>query len=101
MARDPPEKFVLAGSLIQSPPTRYRASYRTRMRFAPPPPLAGRAIAHEGLRTPGDEGKGQVPSKIQSICNGKCDGITMQGLATARENPPAQEQWRAMEKTMR
>jgi hypothetical protein len=25
----------------------------------------------------------------------------MQGLATAREKPPAQEQWRAMEKTMR
>jgi hypothetical protein len=39
--------------------------------------------------------------KIQSICNGKRAPITMQGLATAREKPPAQEQWRTMEKTMR
>src|SRR5215472_18995544 len=39
--------------------------------------------------------------KIQSIYNGKCAPITMQGLARARENPPAQEQWKTMEKTMR
>jgi hypothetical protein len=32
---------------------------------------------------------------------GNATGITMQGLAMAREKPPAQEQWRAMEKTMR
>jgi hypothetical protein len=28
-------------------------------------------------------------------------GITMQRFAAAREKPPAQEQWRAMEETMR
>jgi hypothetical protein len=32
---------------------------------------------------------------------GNATGITMQGLATARKKPPAQEQWRTMEKTMR
>jgi hypothetical protein len=32
--------------------------------------------------------------KIQWIYNGKCAPITMQGLATAREKPPAQEQWK-------
>jgi hypothetical protein len=42
-----------------------------------------------------------VPRKIQSICNGKLTPITMQAIARAREKPPAQEQWRAMEKTMR
>jgi hypothetical protein len=30
--------------------------------------------------------------KIQSIYNGKSAPITMQGLVTAREKPPAQEQ---------
>src|SRR5262249_48409649 len=39
--------------------------------------------------------------KIQSICNGKCAPITMQDFAQASENPRAQEQWQAMEKTMR
>src|SRR6202043_2061573 len=32
---------------------------------------------------------------------GKCAPITMQGLATAGEKPRCQEQWRAMEKTIR
>src|SRR5215813_11647102 len=36
--------------------------------------------------------------KIQSIYNGKCAPITMQGLARARENRPAQEQWKNNEK---
>jgi hypothetical protein len=39
--------------------------------------------------------------KIQSIYNGKSAPITMQGLVTAREKPPAQEQWKTMKKTMR
>jgi hypothetical protein len=39
--------------------------------------------------------------KIQAICNGKSTPFTMQGLAMTREKPPAQEQWEAMEKTMR
>jgi hypothetical protein len=39
--------------------------------------------------------------KIQSICNGKCAPITMQGLARARKKPPTQEQWQTIEKTMR
>jgi hypothetical protein len=39
--------------------------------------------------------------KIQAIYNGKCAPITMQGLATATEKPPAQQQWKTMEKTMR
>jgi hypothetical protein len=39
--------------------------------------------------------------KIQSIYNGKCAPIGMQVLATAREKPPAQEQWKTMKKTMR
>jgi hypothetical protein len=30
--------------------------------------------------------------KIQAIYNEKCAPITMQGLATAREKPPAQKQ---------
>jgi hypothetical protein len=36
--------------------------------------------------------------KIQSIYNGKCAPITMQGFAQASENPPPQEQWKTMEK---
>jgi hypothetical protein len=31
---------------------------------------------------------------------GNATGITIQALATAREKPPAQKQWRTMEKTM-
>jgi hypothetical protein len=48
-----------------------------------------------------DPSAGKNFRKIQSICNGKCASITIQGLATAREKPPAQKQWQAMEKTMR
>src|SRR5262249_13208518 len=43
----------------------------------------------------------KFPGKIQSIYNRKCAPITMQGFAQASENPPAQEQWRTMKKTMR
>ncbi len=35
----------------------------------------------------------KISGKIQWIYNGKCAPITMQGLAIAREKPPAQEQW--------
>jgi hypothetical protein len=41
------------------------------------------------------------PNQIQWICNGKLTPITMQALARAGETPPAQEQWKTMEKTMR
>ena len=44
---------------------------------------------------------GRASEKIQSICNGKLMPITMQGLARAKEKPRRQEQWQAMEKTMR
>src|SRR5262245_7023507 len=50
-----------------------------------------------GVEREGADGRGPQ-TKIQSICNGKCAPITMQGLATPREKPLAQEQWRAMEK---
>ena len=39
--------------------------------------------------------------KEQSICNGKCAPSAMQGFARTRENPSAQEQWKAMERAMR
>src|SRR5690242_9721601 len=42
----------------------------------------------------GADEAGRVPGKIQSICNGKCAPMTMQGLATPREKSPAQKQWR-------
>jgi hypothetical protein len=40
-------------------------------------------------------------SKIQAICNGKCQPSAMQGLVRAREKPSAQEQWISMEKQCR
>jgi hypothetical protein len=43
---------------------------------------------------------GEVWKKIQAICNGKSAPITMQRLVRPGEKPPAQEQWRTMEKTM-
>src|SRR5205823_4083768 len=60
----------------------------------------------EGAQAPMERNASRAPTekfsgKIQSIYNGKCAPITMQGFATARENPPAQEQWRTIEKTMR
>jgi hypothetical protein len=39
--------------------------------------------------------------KIQAIYNGKSAPITMQGLATATEKPPAQKQWKTIEKTIK
>src|ERR1700693_3162640 len=49
----------------------------------------------------GQSARPNGPRKIQSICNGKLTPITMQVLARTGETPPAQEQWQAMEKTMR
>jgi len=43
----------------------------------------------------------KISRKIQSIYNGKCAPITMQGFAQAAEIPLAQEQWRTMKKAMR
>jgi hypothetical protein len=40
----------------------------------------------------------ELPRKIQAIYRGKCAPITMQGPATAREKPPAQEQGRTGKK---
>jgi hypothetical protein len=37
--------------------------------------------------------------KIQSIYNGKRAPIAMQGPEMTREKPPAQQQWKTMEKT--
>jgi hypothetical protein len=44
-------------------------------------------------------GKG-LPDKIQWICNGKWAEFTMQDIEIARKNARAQEQWKAMEKTI-
>jgi hypothetical protein len=59
-------------------------------------PLEGRAIAYVlATRVPEIFGKNTIDLQW------KMRAITMQGLAQASENPPAREQWRAMEKTMR
>jgi len=47
---------------------------------------------------PSDEAAKKTKTKVQAICNGKCDPITMQGIAPTREKPPAQEQWVSMGK---
>src|ERR1700676_5507927 len=78
------------------------------------PPLQCSAIAYEGWQKPGHASaqgvsclRGAVHSrqeragtKYNRSAMGNATGITMQGLATAREKPRCQEQWRAMEKTM-
>jgi hypothetical protein len=62
------------------------------------PRFSGRDVMRR--KAPIGRSSPHTSKKIQAICNGKSTPFTMQGLATTREKPPAQEQWGAMEKTM-